>query len=65
MKPKAIEHLLKGTRARGYFYDGIGRVGIRHQGIIHWYSWSRKKGQYIKTGSTKYPGAFTDYRRIR
>jgi len=62
-EPTKIADLIGRHKAKGYFEDGDGLIGVRSGGLVHWYRWvGFWKGHYRLSGTTKTPRG-ADYRK--
>ena len=53
--PEQVAKRLGYNRARGYWIDGSGLIGIRHRGLVNWFRYDWRKKRYVNTGSTLRP----------
>ena len=59
-----IEHLCALHRARGFWDDGEGRIGIRDRAMAEYVWYSLHDGRFRMTGSTSHRGEWTTYHAI-
>ena len=57
--PEQVAKRLGYNRARGYWHDGAGLIGIRHRGLVNWFRYDWCARRYLMTGTTLSPKSYS------